>query len=102
MGGVHCTCAHALPRFAVWLTYEAMGMDRHKDFLPPPNQAKNKAVLENGPEALKIAQEGGVTIGPDSDLLRPLHVEKSKEFETRKGVLSDGEVLIRPRRIQPL
>ncbi|KAI6778585.1 uncharacterized protein J7T54_003364 [Emericellopsis cladophorae] len=75
------------------VTYEAMGMDRYKDFLPPANQAKNKVVLEKGLEAMRIAHEEGVLICHGSDLLGPLQVEQSNEFTIRKRVLSDGEVL---------
>ena len=33
-----------------------------EDFLPPSGQVKNKQVMERGLEALKLAEEEGVTV----------------------------------------
>lgn len=83
---------------AVWLTptlvtYDAMGSDKYKGFLPPENQRKNQEVLERGLESLKIAAAAGVTICHGSDLLGPLQAEQSREFGIRQQALSNKQVL---------
>ncbi|KAI1084283.1 amidohydrolase [Whalleya microplaca] len=82
----------------VWLTptlvtYEAMAARRYAGFLPPANQAKNRAVLARGLRSLEIAAEAGVRMCFGSDLLGPLTAEESREFGIRARVLSSLLVL---------
>lgn len=91
--------AEYMAEHGAWLTptliaYEAMAKtEKYKGFLPPENAAKNKEVLERGLESLRIASKAGVKMCYGSDLLGPLTVEQSGEFEIRRRVLSDLEVL---------
>lgn len=75
------------------ITYQAMGEDKYGSFLPPDNQAKNKKVLANGVDSLKMAHDAGVTICHGSDLLGPLQAEQSREFGIRQQGLSNKTVL---------
>lgn len=91
------TAAYMASR-GVWLTptlvtYEAMASDKYAGFLPPVNQAKNRAVLERGLQSISMAAEAGVTMCHGSDLLGPLQEEQSREFAIRGQVLSSAEVL---------
>ncbi|CEJ94400.1 hypothetical protein VHEMI09938 [[Torrubiella] hemipterigena] len=75
------------------VTYQAMGEDKYRDFLPPANQDKNQQVLQRGLVSLKLAHDAGVTLCHGSDLLGPLHEEQSREFGIRSQVLSNKVVL---------
>ncbi|KAF4121874.1 Imidazolonepropionase or related amidohydrolase [Geosmithia morbida] len=90
--------AELMVRFGVYLTptlvtYDAMASNKYAGFLPPTNQAKNRAVLERGLESLRIASNAGVIICHGSDLLGPLQAEQSREFAIRASVLSSTKVL---------
>ncbi|UKZ69827.1 uncharacterized protein TrAtP1_010832 [Trichoderma atroviride] len=75
------------------VTYHAMGSDKYAGFLPPANREKNRQVLEQGLQSLRLADEAGVTICHGSDLLRPLWAEQSKEFGIRAQALSAKKIL---------
>ena len=75
------------------VTYDAMASSKYAGFLPPANASKNKVVLEQGLNALRIAHKAGVTICHGSDLLGPLQEEQSREFEIRARVLDSVTVL---------
>lgn len=82
----------------VWLTptlvtYNALGSEKYRGFLPPESLAKNQAVLAKGLQSLEIAARAGVKMCYGSDLLGPMTVEESGEFSIRKNVLSDLQVL---------
>ncbi|GBE80737.1 Uncharacterized protein SCP_0304560 [Sparassis crispa] len=64
-----------------------------KDFLPPDSKAKNEQVMEHGLEALKIADEAGVTVCYGSDLLTSLQALQTEEFTVRSSVLSSPKIL---------
>ena len=68
-------------------------MAKFEDFLPPASAKKNKEVLQQGLNAIKIAAEAGVTICFGTDLLGKLHYNQSKEFGLRRQVQSSLEVL---------
>lgn len=76
------------------VTYDAMASSKYSGFLPPANAAKNKVVLEQGLNALRMAHKAGVKICHGSDLLGPLQDEQSREFEIRARVL-DGATILR-------
>lgn len=75
------------------VTYHAMGSDKYAGFLPPANREKNRQVLEQGLQSLRLADEAGVTICHGSDLLGPLWAEQSKEFGIRAQALSATKIL---------
>jgi imidazolonepropionase-like amidohydrolase len=82
----------------VWLTptlvcYDAMGSDKYAGFLPPSNQAKNRAVLNAGLDSLRIAHAAGVVMCHGTDLLGPLQEEQSREFGIRAQALSSKTIL---------
>jgi imidazolonepropionase-like amidohydrolase len=82
----------------VWLTptlitYDAMGSEKYRGFLPPANQGKNREVLSRGLESIRIAAEAGVKMCYGSDLLGPMTAEELGEFAIRREVLSDLQVL---------
>ncbi|ROW03909.1 hypothetical protein VPNG_07227 [Cytospora leucostoma] len=75
------------------VTYQAMADPKYAAFLPRENQEKNKQVLEQGLQSIKIAHDAGVKLCLGSDLLSLLGVEQLKEFGLRAGVLGSAEVL---------
>jgi imidazolonepropionase-like amidohydrolase len=75
------------------VTYAAMAMDEFAGYIPAGSQSKNEGVLEAGLMALKIAHEAGVTMLFGTDLLGPMTVLQTKEFELRKRVLGSKEIL---------
>ncbi|KAK3325128.1 hypothetical protein B0H66DRAFT_547422 [Apodospora peruviana] len=75
------------------VTYNAMASDKYAGYLPPGSQKKNKGLLTNGLEALKLAAEAGVTMCYGSDLLGPMTREQSREFSLRGRVLDSVKVL---------
>ncbi|RFU81799.1 amidohydrolase [Trichoderma arundinaceum] len=90
--------AEYMAKHNVWftptlVTYHAMGSDKYAGFLPPVNRQKNREVLEQGLQSLRLADEAGVTICHGSDLLGPLWVEQSKEFGIRAQALSAKKIL---------
>ncbi|GAA5993155.1 hypothetical protein JCM10908_001315 [Rhodotorula pacifica] len=64
-----------------------------EDFLPPSGQVKNKQVMERGLEALKLAEEEGVTVCYGSDLLTSMHALQTEEFTIRSEVLPSPTIL---------
>lgn len=64
-----------------------------EDFLSPDGQIKNEQVMEHGLEAIKMAEEAGVTICYGSDLLTSLHALQTEEFTVRATVLDSPTVL---------
>lgn len=75
------------------VTYQAMADPKYAAFLPRENQDKNRQVLEQGLESIRIAQDAGVKMCLGSDLLSFLGVEQLKEFGLRARVLADEDVL---------
>ncbi|KAL1857608.1 hypothetical protein Daus18300_010248 [Diaporthe australafricana] len=75
------------------VTYQAMADPRYAAFLPGQNREKNRQVLEQGLESVRIAHEAGVRMCLGSDLLSFLGVEQLKELGLRAQVLGSEEVL---------
>lgn len=75
------------------VTYHAMADARYAHFLPRGNQEKNRMVLAQGMESIRIAHEAGVKMCLGSDLLSFLGREQLKEFGLRGQVLDGAEVL---------
>ncbi|RMZ81519.1 hypothetical protein DV738_g2184, partial [Chaetothyriales sp. CBS 135597] len=73
------------------VTYAAMSA--YKGFLSPASEKKNTQVLKQGLEAIKIAQENGVTVAFGTDLLGVLHFAQSLEFGLRRQVQSNLQIL---------
>ncbi|RMD42886.1 hypothetical protein DV735_g2167, partial [Chaetothyriales sp. CBS 134920] len=73
------------------VTYAAMSA--YKGFLAPASEKKNSQVLTQGLEAIKIAQDAGVTIAFGTDLLGVLHFAQPFEFSLRQGVQSNLQIL---------
>ncbi|KAI0653519.1 hypothetical protein C8Q70DRAFT_1035305 [Cubamyces menziesii] len=73
--------------------YGIMVRPPFEDFLPPEGKVKNEQVMARGLDALKIADEEGVTICYGSDLLTSMHALQTEEFTVRSSVLSSPKVL---------
>ncbi|KAI0628969.1 hypothetical protein C8Q77DRAFT_325914 [Trametes polyzona] len=73
--------------------YGIMVRPPFEDFLPPEGKVKNAQVMERGLDALKVADEEGVTICYGSDLLTSMHALQTEEFTVRSSVLSSPKVL---------
>ncbi|KAE8363229.1 hypothetical protein BDV27DRAFT_165552 [Aspergillus caelatus] len=73
------------------VTYAAMAM--FKDFLPPASAKKNEEVLKSGLQAIKIAEDAGVTICFGTDLLGDLHFAQAREFKLRRQVQTSTNIL---------
>ena len=76
------------------VTYKIMASDQFGNFLGPVNKQKNAEVLNQGIEALRIAQNKGVKICYGSDLLGPLAGYQTQEFFIRGKVQTAQEVLL--------
>lgn len=75
------------------VTYRAMADPKYAAFLPRENQDKNRQVLEQGLESIRIAHDAGVKMCLGSDLLSLLGAEQLREFGLRAMVLDHAEVL---------
>ncbi|KAH6957748.1 amidohydrolase-like protein [Ilyonectria sp. MPI-CAGE-AT-0026] len=75
------------------VAYATMASPEFKHFLPATSAEKNKAVLERGLLAIKVAREAGVTICFGTDLLGPLHFAQTHEFSLRSKVQNAVEIL---------
>ena len=64
-----------------------------ENFLPPDGQVKNREVMKEGLNALRMAEEAGVCITYGSDLLSSMHVLQTEEFTVRAEVLSSPAIL---------
>ena len=64
-----------------------------EDFLPPDGQVKNREVMKDGLNALKLAEEAGVIITYGSDLLSSMQCLQTEEFTVRAEVLSSPAIL---------
>ncbi|KAI0827945.1 hypothetical protein BC628DRAFT_1366385 [Trametes gibbosa] len=73
--------------------YGIMVRPPFEDFLPPEGKAKNEQVMARGLDALRVADEAGVTICYGSDLLTSMHALQTEEFTVRSAVLSSPKVL---------
>ncbi|KAH9855976.1 hypothetical protein C2E23DRAFT_812849 [Lenzites betulinus] len=73
--------------------YGIMVRPPFEDFLPPEGKVKNEQVMARGLEALRVADEAGVTICFGSDLLTSMHALQTEEFTVRSAVLSSPKVL---------
>ncbi|KAI0753116.1 hypothetical protein C8Q80DRAFT_494966 [Daedaleopsis nitida] len=73
--------------------YGIMERPPFEDFLPPGGKVKNKQVMSQGLDALKIADNAGVTICYGSDLLTSMHALQTEEFTVRSSVLPSAKVL---------
>ncbi|KAH8087836.1 hypothetical protein BXZ70DRAFT_955347 [Cristinia sonorae] len=90
--------ARLMAKKGIYLTptlacYGIMVRPPFEDFLPPDGQFKNKQVMEKGLDALKIADEAGVTVCYGSDLLTSMHALQTEEFSVRATVLSSPKIL---------
>ncbi|KAJ8296230.1 hypothetical protein OF846_000631 [Rhodotorula toruloides] len=73
--------------------YGIMVRPPFEDFLPPDGQVKNKQVMQQGLQALKLAEEAGVTVCYGSDLLTSMHALQTEEFTVRAEILSSPAIL---------
>ncbi|GAA5917658.1 hypothetical protein JCM5296_005673 [Sporobolomyces johnsonii] len=73
--------------------YGIMVRPPFQDFLPPDGQVKNAEVMQEGLEALKIAEEAGVTVCYGSDLLTSMHALQTEEFAVRAEILPSPVIL---------
>ncbi|CCL99249.1 uncharacterized protein FIBRA_01264 [Fibroporia radiculosa] len=73
--------------------YGIMVRPPFEDYLPPEGKVKNEQVMAKGLEALKIADEAGVTICYGSDLLNSLQALQTEEFTVRASVLPSPKIL---------
>ncbi|TBU40168.1 hypothetical protein BD309DRAFT_1003253 [Dichomitus squalens] len=73
--------------------YGIMVRPPFEDFLPPDGKLKNEQVMSRGLDALKIADEVGVTVCYGSDLLTSMHALQTEEFTVRSSVLPAAKVL---------
>jgi len=73
--------------------YGIMVREPFEDFLPPDGQVKNKEVMKDGLQALKLAEEAGVTVCYGSDLLTSMHALQTEEFTVRAEILSSPAIL---------
>ncbi|GAA6052477.1 hypothetical protein JCM3770_001131 [Rhodotorula araucariae] len=73
--------------------YGIMVRPPFEDFLPPDGQVKNKEVMKEGLQALKLAEEAGVTVCYGSDLLTSMHALQTEEFTVRAEILSSPAIL---------
>ncbi|GAA6003455.1 hypothetical protein JCM10207_000341 [Rhodosporidiobolus poonsookiae] len=64
-----------------------------EDFLPEDGKVKNREVMKDGLNALKIAEEAGVTVCYGSDLLTSMHALQTEEFTVRSKVLPSAAIL---------
>ncbi|BGP18808.1 hypothetical protein JCM10213v2_006888 [Rhodosporidiobolus nylandii] len=64
-----------------------------EDFLPPDGQVKNREVMKEGLNALKLAEEAGVTVCYGSDLLTSMQALQTEEFTVRAEALPSPTVL---------
>lgn len=76
------------------VTYKIMASDQFGSFLGKLNSEKNAEVLDQGIEAMRIAQRKGVKICFGSDLLGPLAGYQTQEFFIRGKVQTAQEVLL--------
>ncbi|SJM84349.1 related to imidazolonepropionase and related amidohydrolases [Zygosaccharomyces bailii] len=76
------------------VTYKIMASDQFGSFLGKLNSEKNAEVLDQGIEAIKIAQRKGVKICFGSDLLGPLAGYQTQEFFIRGKVQTAQDVLL--------
>ncbi|KAI5450382.1 hypothetical protein NCC49_003164 [Naganishia albida] len=73
--------------------YGIMARPPFENFLPPDGYVKNEQVMSQGLQALKIAEENGVTVCYGSDLLISMHALQTEEFTVRAEVLSSPAIL---------
>jgi imidazolonepropionase-like amidohydrolase len=69
------------------------GSKEFSNFLTPYSKKKNAEVLDAGLRAIKIASDAGVTLCYGTDLLGPMHLAQTKEFEIRSRVLEPLQIL---------
>jgi imidazolonepropionase-like amidohydrolase len=62
-------------------------------FLTPYSKQKNAEVLDAGLRAIKIASNAGVTLCYGTDLLGPMYLAQTREFEFRGRVLEPLQIL---------
>ena len=109
MRGTLDTADARMARLGIYLTptlscYGIMVRKPFENFLPPSGQIKNRQVMEQGLEALKVrncdvfadgqmAEEAGVTICYGSDLLISMHALQTEEFTVRSRVLPASTIL---------
>ena len=75
------------------VTYHALLEPEAAQFLPESGKVKCREVLDRGLGAFKILREAGVTVCFGTDLLGAMHEKQNEEFEIRRQVQSDLEVL---------
>jgi imidazolonepropionase-like amidohydrolase len=75
------------------VTYFVMKERAAQFGMTPEMLAKNDIVIEGALRSLEICKRAGVEVGFGSDLLGPLQVEQSREFQLRAEVLSPLEII---------
>ena len=61
--------------------------------LPPEMQAKVQEVLESSVTSLQKAHQAGIKIGFGTDLLGETHPQQGREFDLRRQVMSELEII---------
>lgn len=75
------------------VAYAVGSMPQVAGFVSPESMAKLQDTVVSGLEALRIANEAGVTICFGTDLLGPMHFAQTKEFQLRKRVQTPLEII---------
>lgn len=75
------------------ITYKAMSEPPWEEFLPEDGRVKNRKVLEQGLESLKIWREADVLICYGSDLLAGMQNKQNSEFTLRSQIMTPLEIL---------
>ena len=75
------------------VTYHAILRPEMSQFLPESGRQKCQQVIDRALGSIKLLQDAGVTLCYGTDLLASMQVLQHQEFEIRKQVQSDLEVL---------
>ncbi|KAF9511406.1 hypothetical protein BS47DRAFT_1298935 [Hydnum rufescens UP504] len=91
-------CAKMMATKGIFLTptlscYGIMERAPFEDFLPENGKVKNKQVMSQGLNAIKIAEAAGVTVCYGTDLLTSMQALQTEEFTVRAAVLPSPTIL---------
>ena len=75
-------------------TYELIDRFGESGGIPETNLRKVRQAKERGEEAVRIAQEAGVTIASGSDLLGPMQPLKTREFVLKARIIGNMAAII--------